>query len=927
MIKKLLLLAIISVFCLSIFADTMNIVDTRYTTLTSDELEVLIVNQGRINRDKAPAERVFIVKNDNDLETAKQIANFYNCAFKIIPYSTFLLQEQFDLVKGPVYVEGKLTADNLSFYKSFEITIPTVQFIKNSYEGQKERDVSLLLFIPEDEMDFAINNLTKFLDTAARYDFPCSISIPYNLPEIAPALYQLIIAKSRMSSVELITINSPVENTKYGLINMELGDDLKTISHNTNELKAVLKKQAELGDNREPFMTYALRPESMNTADLAGVSHEINAYITPVTWLQGLHNSMELIIFGSHIIENKTANRLPSTITVSAPELISTNGVTDADELIFQVKITGDGEVGLVRFVYRTPDGREGFAHGYEGDNNIYTATLPPMLSGGELSLFARVVQIEGAGVAFSPVVSLPVSSVDTDGDGLSDTFEKYLGTNPNNIDTDGDGLIDSLDPYPTSFTRMTYKLTNMVKLPNDDSHLVTLNNSIVNKQSRIILPGGNITYAIPLQDIPKQGDVTLRVLTKGSGNIKSFCSKERSAANTRDTQISNTGLYGFSQESILTDIKIKSEELLDNDYIIFTVSSTEDELEIYYFELTTNHDGPFLASNVTYPTIPVFGQKIGVRAFLYPDANAASVWWGTDVNNLKENKMVQEDSGTWYVELPDNINNHSLLAYTIAAEDKTGNKSATPYNILTVGTTNKETLTFQANRDFLGTFSPSNDFKGLSRTATANNDRDTINIALTEGTYYVWILANTADRALSVEITNKRTTGKTITVGSTGKNKLGWIKLGEIAINETVFYDISVIASSGNTSSSYAEVVLTRDISFHAPVATPFEWYDSILLNGINDNDTFSAGDRISFSVAFTGNIDQTAALLRPRYVTNTSSDIIFSSQNNRFSLNTTGIKPGEYTVYVYGQKTLKIRNKTETISFLPMMKNIIIK
>ena len=35
-------------------------------------------------------------------------------------------------------------------------------------------------------------------------------------------------------------------------------------------------------------------------------------------------------------------------------------------------------------------------------------------------------------------------SSVDTDGDGLSDWYEAELGTNPYNPDTDGDGLSDS---------------------------------------------------------------------------------------------------------------------------------------------------------------------------------------------------------------------------------------------------------------------------------------------------------------------------------------------------------------------------------------------------------------------------------------------------------------------------------------------------
>lgn len=44
---------------------------------------------------------------------------------------------------------------------------------------------------------------------------------------------------------------------------------------------------------------------------------------------------------------------------------------------------------------------------------------------------------------------SSPVSSVDSDGDGLTDAEEKILKTNPYNPDTDGDGIIDSKDPNP----------------------------------------------------------------------------------------------------------------------------------------------------------------------------------------------------------------------------------------------------------------------------------------------------------------------------------------------------------------------------------------------------------------------------------------------------------------------------------------------
>nr|WP_269783408.1 thrombospondin type 3 repeat-containing protein [Marinibactrum halimedae] len=38
---------------------------------------------------------------------------------------------------------------------------------------------------------------------------------------------------------------------------------------------------------------------------------------------------------------------------------------------------------------------------------------------------------------------------MDNDGDGLTNTEEFLLGTDPTNPDTDGDGLFDGDDPFP----------------------------------------------------------------------------------------------------------------------------------------------------------------------------------------------------------------------------------------------------------------------------------------------------------------------------------------------------------------------------------------------------------------------------------------------------------------------------------------------
>ena len=52
-----------------------------------------------------------------------------------------------------------------------------------------------------------------------------------------------------------------------------------------------------------------------------------------------------------------------------------------------------------------------------------------------------------GKSFLFEPVRA---ADTDTDGDGLSDTMEADLGTNPTNEDTDGDGLKDGWEVFIT---------------------------------------------------------------------------------------------------------------------------------------------------------------------------------------------------------------------------------------------------------------------------------------------------------------------------------------------------------------------------------------------------------------------------------------------------------------------------------------------
>lgn len=66
------------------------------------------------------------------------------------------------------------------------------------------------------------------------------------------------------------------------------------------------------------------------------------------------------------------------------------------------------------------------------------------------IALFMASLLIACGGTAVSPTTNTTANAPDTDGDGIPDSAEALLGTDPNNADTDGDGQNDLADKNPT---------------------------------------------------------------------------------------------------------------------------------------------------------------------------------------------------------------------------------------------------------------------------------------------------------------------------------------------------------------------------------------------------------------------------------------------------------------------------------------------
>ena len=150
-----------------------------------------------------------------------------------------------------------------------------------------------------------------------------------------------------------------------------------------------------------------------------------------------------------------------ATLRVSTP---STTLVapTAADAIPIAVRITGQAGVLLARVSYVTPSGQLGVADLQPtADKTLWTATLPPTLSGGNLVVSARVVEdggmtrdgntvdFWGYGIAISNELTLTIPKVDRTQCGADDTMKWYLGLNLDTWNTWGDGLPDGYNPTP----------------------------------------------------------------------------------------------------------------------------------------------------------------------------------------------------------------------------------------------------------------------------------------------------------------------------------------------------------------------------------------------------------------------------------------------------------------------------------------------
>ncbi|WP_052307097.1 thrombospondin type 3 repeat-containing protein [Acetobacterium woodii] len=169
-----------------------------------------------------------------------------------------------------------------------------------------------------------------------------------------------------------------------------------------------------------------------------------------------------------------------------------------------------------------------------------------------------------GSNTGTSSQQSTTAAKVDTDGDGIPDSDEKILGTNPYTPDTDGDGSNDKVDTQPV-FTKNLIVETSTTPLPikindlkvEDNATADHLEMTLVNT-GQTILNNFDIYYTIA-DNVTNQEEAyyeLLNGLTLNPGETKTihFDNKISEAGHFFGNI---NGLYGTSQNGLTFNIQL----------------------------------------------------------------------------------------------------------------------------------------------------------------------------------------------------------------------------------------------------------------------------------------------------------------------------------------------------------------------------------
>jgi hypothetical protein len=839
-------------------------------------------------------------------------------------------------------------AANLSCFARFPVTRPLVQFREDAPKVETSGTVALIYNLGAtvgagtQTLDYAATSLPRLLDDLTDYRVPVGVEVPTEILEAAPSLYELALTRSRATAVELIAAPGadPMRARQMDLsvvsVRGEPGewpttaamlaiaragwqgafvqplaraDDPAWLTGGglpaefpvvlASRVSSVTELRTALGILKGPNQVIYLDPNGVPPALLRDMMPEIERTHTVVTPSQLLRTKREIDAMEAYVRANnltKFTRRAP-TLRVSAPAVPAE--ISDAREIRAAVRIDGAAPVVEAHIAYLAPDGRPGVAELRPAGQGQWIAALPPMLTGGDLPMRARVVEGNGFGETITPSVTVRVISADTDRDGLTDTLEAYLGSDPRNQDTDGDGLPDGLDERPTRPDRPVAEYFTPVMPPADGSMLTDAGASKLEADCRVVPVGSSITYRIPVDGIPTAG-VTLRLRTEGSGIV----SMNRAAP--VDLRVTSAG-------NAETDLPVIPAHIAGGTLRI-TLTAGATPLYIYQAGLISNPDGPYLPAAQFSPEYPPAGMPLAVRVIAFsPDGvKAARLRYGDSAGRLETVELTPVAGGgnvLFTGTMPAQSGGRPLV-YGIEAQDEMGRVAASPYRVMAVGRTRGHSVALVGGRDLHGTWSPASLWGAWGRVAHAGAEDSHLFLAR-PGAYHLWVLAQPRTRGIEVSVAEGSSlTGKPETMlakAAPAGSADGWYKLGTFNVEASRRLRVTVRPAGNAGYCAYGAVVLTQDPGLTPPLRyAGIDWFNSITLRGLTSGQEVK--DKISVTAQATGNID-IVTVAAHRVVRDQVSDEPekrFEQRDANYLLDSRDLRPGEYAIVATGWRII---------------------
>jgi len=860
---------------------------------------------------------------------------------------------------APVRVTG-----NLSCFACFPVIRPMLQS-RRELDMPEGKSILVLLYgshnsIPggSRSLDYACGPLRELLDDPAFAALPVGIEVPAALWDVAPVVYQTLLARQRFTSAEFIAApmlrkldeyRRAMNLTAMSLCRMEdtqhiaqavadlaktkwLGAFLPKAGQSVSQMNflawptsepitSITALRAALRDTKAPFRVLYLDPVAIPPDMLARMLPEITPHYSLQAPSQALRGVEEAALVLPYLgAQGEKAKRAAAKLQVSVPAATLV-APTAAEAIPVSVHIEGATPVLAARLIYNATSGEVDTVDLQPAHDGLWQASLPPMLSGGECTVRARVVEQEGYGVSMTDPLTLTIPHVDSDRDGLEDTLEEYLGTDPHNPNSLSDGLPDGLHSFPVRFSRDVPQLMPTIFPPVDRAVLSRAGTSTGDEQGRLIPAHSSVSYRIPLQDIPA-AQAWLQVGSSGAGSI----TLNGGAAHALET---------LPAEGALTALPLAGAQPPGAELAV-TITAGDKPMHLLSLDITGNPDGPYLLPAQLSPAYPFAGVPIPVQVIVYAPAGVKSVtlyYYSQPGAAHMHTLALQPVDGAFHAQFAGNIpaqEQGTRLLYRVEAVDRKGNVSTGAYaavpigraaghSVALFGTRELQAAALLHERDAQGHdledgWYPIPVWGGCGRVSTVDCGTDVGTFLTRPGTYHAWLLAAPRERGVNVTVQIRVPDGEHNPLLLTRRvppgAKDGWYNLGTFSTEKSTRVKVLVSPEGAQGYCAYGEVVLTQDNDFIPPLAHgAIDWFNNVLITGVSNGDSITGPLRIT--VRACGNIDKVVvAAQKAGAILDRDTHPFVRQEDGSYLLDTRMLAPGDYHILVQGLRVVKERN-----------------